>query len=59
MLHMGRHVIETAGSQQLELAIVFKGRCPLNDGVRFVGAVPVHRNVHFPGRTDQQLRGLG
>src|SRR5581483_10881857 len=59
MGHLGGHVIEAAWSHELNFASVIEGHAPLDDGVGFVGRVPMHRNVHLRWCTNQQLRCFG
>jgi hypothetical protein len=59
MLHLGRDVVEAARAKLLTLALVVKDGGPLNHGVGFVRAVPVHGHMHLFGRADQQLRRVG
>jgi len=57
--HLRWDVVEAARTKLLAFALVLEDCGPLNHGVGFVRAVPVHGHMHLFGSTNQQLRRVG
>jgi len=57
--HLCGDVVEAAGPELFEHALVLERPLAAYHRVGFVGAVPVHRDVHFLRHANQQLSGLG
>src|SRR5215510_2578833 len=59
VVHLRGNVVETTRSELLAHALVLERPVAADDRVGFVGAVPVHRDVHLFRHANHQVRGLG